>query len=90
MRETTVETALTDGVKAKGGECFKWVSPQRSGVPDRIVLMPNAGIVFVETKAPLGVLKSWQARCHKVLRALGFRVEVLWSLQQVNVFLSTI
>ena len=76
------------GVEAKGGQCIKWTG--RKGVPDRIVLMPGANIVFVETKAPDGVVKSWQDRCHKMLRLLGFRVEIIWTLRQVNVFLKTI
>lgn len=90
MLETNVEIHLAQGVEGKRGACFKWVSPNRVGVPDRITLMPDAQIVFVETKAPLGVLKSWQARCHKLLRALGFRVEVLWTIEQVDKFLETI
>ena len=87
MLEVTVEDALTEGVEAKDGKCLKWVCPNRVGVPDRIVLMPGGLIVFVETKAPLGVLKSWQKRCHSMLRLLGFRVEVIWNLDQVNEFL---
>ena len=26
------------GVEAKGGECLKWASPGRRGVPDRIIM----------------------------------------------------
>lgn len=90
MRESSIETDLRLGVEAKVGECFKWVSPGRVGVPDRIVLMPGKTAIFVETKAPLGVLKSWQDRCHKELRRLGFRVEVIWTPQQVNEFLESL
>jgi hypothetical protein len=95
MREITVEDALTNGVEAIGGECYKWTSPGCKGVPDRIVLLPSADrfgigpprMIFVETKAPDGVLKSWQTRCHQRLRELGFRVEVLWTIEQVKRFL---
>lgn len=88
MLEEAIETDLRIGVETKGGQCIKWTG--RKGVPDRIVLMPNAKIVFVETKAPDGDVKSWQDRCHKMLRGLGFRVEVIWTPQQVNRFLETL
>lgn len=90
MLEDSVESDLRIGVEAKGGECLKWVSPGCVGVPDRIVLMDGSCIIFVETKAPLGVLKSWQRRRHIMLRSLGFRVEVLWTPEQVNNFLRSL
>jgi G:T-mismatch repair DNA endonuclease (very short patch repair protein) len=89
MRESKIEEVLRLGVEYKGGECFKWVSPNRSGVPDRIVVLPGV-IVFVETKAPNGELKSWQARCHARLTKLGFRVEVLWTVSMVHGFLCSL
>lgn len=90
MRESSIEGDLVIGVEAKGGECLKFVSPGRRGPPDRIVLMPGSKIIFVETKAPDGVLKSWQSRYHVMLRALGFRVEVIWTPAQVNRFLCSL
>ena len=88
--ETSIETDLRIGVEIKKGLCLKWTSPEYRGVPDRIVMMPNARIKFVETKAPDGVVKSWQDRCHKRLRALGFEVWVIWTPAQVNSFLKTL
>jgi len=41
-------------------------------------------------KAPTGKVKPWQNRCHIALRLLGFRVEVLWTPEQVNKFLETL
>ena len=90
VTENKVENRLRVGVENRGGECLKWVSPGRVGPPDEIVLMDGARIIFVETKAPDGVLKSWQARYHKMLRRLGFRVEVLWTCEQVDEFLCSL
>jgi hypothetical protein len=87
VKETKVETALTDGVEDRGGVCWKLAPISRVGIPDRLVLLPGGVIIFVETKAPLGVLKSWQARVHELLRRLGFQVEVLWNLEAVSAFL---
>ena len=54
IKESAVERRLVSGVKARGGLCWKFVSPGMSGVPDRIVLLPGARIVFVELKRPGG------------------------------------
>jgi len=90
MLESSLEDLLRIGVEEAGGSCLKLVSPGRRGVPDRIVLMPGGRIVFVEMKAPTGKVKPWQNRCHIALRLLGFRVEVLWTPEQVNKFLETL
>lgn len=90
MYENAVENYLVSGVKAKGGECAKLVDLGRIGFPDRTVLMPGGKVVFIEAKTTDGVLKSWQKRYHVMLKDLGFRVEVLWTVLQVDEFLATI
>ena len=52
MREREVEKALTKEVKKRGGIAFLFVSPGMAGVPDRLVLMKDAKLAFVELKAP--------------------------------------
>lgn len=52
MRETIVEQALTRAVHARGGLCWKFTSPGTAGVPDRIVILPEGKIGFIEVKAP--------------------------------------
>lgn len=49
--EKQTERHLCRMVKALGGECYKWVSPGCSGVPDRIVILPGGKIFFVELKS---------------------------------------
>lgn len=71
MRETVIENYLTSRVKAYGGKCWKWVSPGRRGVPDRIVLMPNGLVAFVETKSPGKVERPDQVYVQAKMRALG-------------------
>lgn len=84
--KTSVETRLVSGVEERGGWCPK-SEKICAGFPDRVVLASHARIVFVETKAPDGKLAPLQARVHKALRALGFRVEVIWSPAEVDAFL---
>ena len=88
MLETKIETALRKGVEARGGLCLKWTCPNRRGVPDRIVFTPSNRIIFIETKAPDGRLKSWQRRQHALLRNYGCSVTALNNLDDVAYFLA--
>ena len=90
MRESDIETDVRVGVEAKGGLCLKFISPGRRGVPDRIVITRRGNTIYVETKAPGGRLESWQERCHAELRKRKCRVEVIWTPEQVNVFLCSL
>lgn len=76
-RESIVEKHLTAAVKAAGGIAYKFVSPGRRSVPDRIVLLPGGRIIFVECKAPGKAPRADQLREHERLRALGFTVVIL-------------
>ncbi len=64
-------------MEAAGGLCLKFVSPGTAGVPDRIVLLPEGRLGFVEVKAPGKVQRPLQAARHAQLRKLGFKVFVL-------------
>jgi len=85
--ERTIETALYEGVRARGGMCPKFVDAARRGAPDRLVILPDRPTFFVELKRPgLGIVKPWQQRYHDDLRAIGQRVWVLFTLEDVEDF----
>ncbi|AGQ28725.1 PDDEXK family nuclease [Serratia liquefaciens] len=77
VRESTIERHLVAKVKAAGGTAYKFTSPGRRGVPDRLVLLPGGRAVFVECKAPGEQPRPDQVREHNRLRTLGFDVVVL-------------
>ena len=52
LLESTVEGHLREEAKKRNGLALKFVSPGMNGVPDRIVLMPDGKMAFVELKAP--------------------------------------
>jgi len=52
MREKEVEAALVKAAKKRNGVALKFVSPGLSGVPDRLVLLPDGKIGFIELKSP--------------------------------------
>jgi hypothetical protein len=85
-RESEIEADLTEAVSAKHGRAYKFTSPGRRAVPDRLVLMPieneeHRAIVakyvrFVELKAAGGVPTKPQIREHEKLFRLGHVVVI--------------
>ena len=83
MREKQIEKKLVQAVKAAHGMCPKLVSPGTDGMPDRMVLLPEGNIAFVEVKAPGEKARPLQARRHEQLRRLGFDVFLLDDQERV-------
>ena len=83
MRERQIESKLIFAVKAEGGMCPKLISPGTDGMPDRMVLLPEARIGFVEVKASGQKPRPLQERRHAQLRDLGFMVFVLDDPEQI-------
>ena len=90
MREIIVERKLITAVKKRGGICPKWVCPGCDGMPDRMVLLPNGKIGFVEVKAPGEKPRALQLARHRMLRKLGFLVFVLDAPQQIGGILDAV
>lgn len=84
MRESEVEKHLVKRVKERGGVPYKFKSPSRRGVPDRLCALPGGLTIFVELKAPGEEPRPDQAREHQRLRDLGCKVLVIDSKQQVD------
>ena len=90
MREKQIEQRLVKAVKARGGLCPKLVSPGTDGMPDRMVLLPDSHMCFVEVKAPGEKPRPLQQRRHEQLRELGYKVSVLDDPEQIPPILNEI
>ena len=90
MREKAIEQKFSLMVKRRGGICPKFVSPGFDGVPDRIVLLPEGHIAFVEVKAPGKKPRPLQLARHALFRRLGFQVYVLDDEEQIGGILDEI
>jgi hypothetical protein len=86
MLERDIEKALCKKVKELGGTCEKYTSPSRRSVPDRLIMLPDKRIIFVECKAPGKVPTIAQKNDHDRRRAMGFDVRVIDSMEQINAF----
>jgi hypothetical protein len=98
MRESVVESHLVKRVEETGGLCRKvqWIG--RRGAPDRLVgwppeVMPGGLALsrkgwhaLIETKRPAKGAEAHQAREHERLRAIGFDVRVLDTIEKVDDF----
>ena len=90
MREKTVEAKLVAAVKGMGGLAPKFTSPGYDGMPDRLVLLPNGILAFVELKAPGKKLRPLQVRRKAQLEGLGFSVYCIDRPEQVEAALHEI
>lgn len=91
MRESKVEAAHCAADKAAGGMPYKFTSPARANVPDRLRLFPipvehrelvAKYVRFAEFKAPGKKPTAAQEREHQRLRDMGFVVDVISELPQ--------
>ena len=83
MREKGIEQKFTLMVKQAGGLALKFVSAGMNGMPDRLVLLPDGHMAFVEVKAPGKVPRPLQEARHRMLQRLGFKVYVLDRAEQI-------
>ncbi|OZI58735.1 VRR-NUC domain-containing protein [Bordetella genomosp. 1] len=89
MRESAIESIAAALFKALGDGFYKFVSPARRSVPDRLRLrqvppehraLVGRYVHFIEFKAPGDKPTAAQVREHERLRALGYRVDVIDSV----------
>jgi hypothetical protein len=94
LPENIIEARLVGKVEGLGGEAYKFTSPGRRGVADRLVLLPirdpeHQAIVatylrFVECKAPGKTLRQIQAVQQRRLQELGYATDVVASTAAVD------
>lgn len=75
--EKQIEQSLVNTVKSAGGIAPKFVSPGFSGMPDRLILLPEGHMAFAELKAPGKKPRPLQAARHRLLTRLGYEVFVI-------------
>lgn len=85
--ESAVERYLNERIEKLGGLSYKWTSPGRRGVPDRIVIY--AGMVwFVEVKSVDGVMKPEQKREMQRLQEQGMLTSTVYGKGAVDTLIN--
>ncbi len=86
MRESAIEKKIRLKVERIGGLFLKWNGSVR-GVPDRICLLPNRNIMFVELKQKGKKPSKLQQYQRDRIRALGFDVWVIAGPEEAEAFI---
>lgn len=86
MRERTIERYLKKRCEAHGLLCLKMENTP--GIPDRLILLPDQQVVWVETKRPGGEARLLQQAYHQKLRSAGHPVFVLDTQDTVDLFIT--
>lgn len=88
MKESYIESNLCSNIKNIGGLCLKFVSPGNAGVPDRIILLPDGRVRFIELKTETGRLAPIQRAWIDKLRRMGFDAQVLYGTEDVKKYVA--
>lgn len=84
MREKEIETYFDWAVQRIGGRTWKFTSPGRKGVADRIACLPDGQTWFVELKTKGGRLSELQKLFEMDMMLLRQNYACLWTKEQVD------
>lgn len=90
MLESLIEQHLVKEVNRRDGLCLKFNSQSMTGIPDRIILMKNGTVGFVEVKKKGKKPRPLQELRMKQLRQLGFKVYTLDEKEKIGEILDEI
>lgn len=90
MLESLIEQHLVREVNRRDGLCLKFNSQSMTGIPDRIILIKNGTVGFVEVKQKGKKPRPLQELRMKQLRQLGFKVYTLDEKEKIGEILDEI
>jgi hypothetical protein len=90
MREKIVENHFVWAVERAGGKAYKFTSPGRKGVADRIACLPDGSTWFVELKTKGGRLSVLQKMFMSDMATLNQQYACLWTNEQIDEWIKTL
>ena len=84
--EKEIERYLKREIEKLGGLLLKFVSPGNDGVPDRIAIMPDGRVWFIEFKTEGGDLRPLQAYWAVTLLDRNQRVTAIRGMDEARAF----
>ena len=90
MKEKIVENHFVWAVERIGGKTYKFTSPGRKGVADRIACLPDGSTWFVELKTKGGRLSVLQKMFMSDMALLDQKYACLWTTEQIDEFIKTL
>lgn len=86
MKEAEIEKRMVKEIEGMGGLCWKFTSPGTIGVPDRIVVLPDGSVIFVELKAEFGRGANIQRYRISQLKKCGVDARKIQGLEEMKSF----
>jgi hypothetical protein len=90
MKEKIVENHFVWAVERAGGKTWKFTSPGRKGVADRIACLPDGSTWFVELKTKGGRLSALQKMFMSDMALLNQNYMCLWTKEQVDEWIKSV
>ncbi len=87
--ENEIEIYFVWTVERKGGRTYKFTSPSRRGVADRIACLPDGNTWFVELKTKGGRLSELQKLFANEMALLKQKYACLWTKEQIDAWANT-
>lgn len=86
MLEKDIEVWLNKQIEKMGGLAFKFTSPGNPGVPDRIYILPNGAVWFVELKQQFGRIARIQRWQRERLLQQGCNYRLVRGMNDAKIF----
>ena len=90
MKEKIVENHFVWAVERIGGKTWKFTSPGRKGVADRIACLPDGSTWFVELKTKGGRLSALQKMFMSDMALLRQNYACLWTKEQIDEWIKSV
>jgi hypothetical protein len=90
MKEKIVENHFVWAVERVGGKTYKFTSPGRKGVADRIACLPDGSTWFVELKTKGGRLSVLQKMFMSDMALLNQKYACLWTTEQIDEWINEV
>ena len=90
MKEKIVENHFVWAVERIGGKTWKFTSPGRKGVADRIACLPDGATWFVELKTKGGRLTELQKMFMSDMALLQQNYACLWTKEQIDEWINEV
>lgn len=90
VSEKAIERYLVDQAKQNGSLCLKYSNPNMVGYPDRLLVLPGGGVVWVELKSKgRKPAKIQQIRIAELI-GMGHLVKVIDNKADIDELIKTI
>lgn len=90
VSEKSIERYLVDRAKQHGLPCLKYSNPDMAGYPDRLLLLPDARVIWIELKSRGRKPTARQLVRHRELTGKGHVVKVIDNKADIDELLKSL